>query len=105
VWHRGLPRPRTVAASGQGRDGIGLGRGAGRDVGVGGRGRRDAGGGVRVGLVERLVLEQRLGERVELRAIRAQQRLDVLVRRSDDPAHLVVDQLLRLGRDLGRAGK
>ena len=63
---------------------------------------RDAGGCVRLVLVERLVLEQRAGERVELAAVLASAaRTTSLVRLVDDPPHLVVDQLLRVRRDLG----
>ena len=40
-----------------------------------------------------------------LRAVLRQQRGDLVVRLVDDAAHLVVDQLLRSRRDLGRAGQ
>src|SRR6266508_3783723 len=62
----------------------------------------DAGRRVRVVLVERLVLQQGLRERVELAAVLAQQRHDFLMRRVDDPADFLVDELLRVLRHLGR---
>ena len=65
----------------------------------------DARRGVRIVLVERLVLEQRCGEPVELRAVLGEQFDDFLVGVVDDPAHLLVDQLLCARRDLGRAGE
>ena len=49
--------------------------------------------GVGVVLVERLVLEQRGGERVELAAVLRSSATTSLVRLVDDAAHLVVDEL------------
>src|SRR5438045_2270081 len=69
------------------------------------RGRSDSGGRVRVGLVERLVLEQRLGEGVELVAVVAQQVEHVVVQDGDELTNLLVDQLLGLRRDLGDTGQ
>src|SRR5204863_311242 len=60
-------------------------------------------GGIGLVFVERLVLEQRCREGVELVAIALQKRDNFRVRRLDDPPHLVVDQLLRVLRDFGDA--
>src|SRR5204863_3220729 len=76
--------------------------GAGRDrhtaVGASGAGDRrrppvDAGGRVGVGLVERLALEEGLGQRVELVAVVAQQLAHLVLLLLDDPPGLAVDQL------------
>ena len=65
----------------------------------------DAGRGVGLVLVERLVLEQRVGQRVELFPVGAEKLDDLLVGLVHDPAHLLVDQLLRSLGDLTRPGE
>ena len=56
-------------------------------------------------LVERLVLEQRGGERVQARPLGLQQLGDTCVGLLDDPPHLLVDQPLGLLADLRGAGE
>src|SRR5256885_6207126 len=58
----------------------------------------DSGRGIRVHLVERLVLEERTGEGVELDALARQQGDRLVVQLVDDPPHLLVDDLLRPDR-------
>src|SRR5271154_1979209 len=67
--------------------------------GLGDRGRllhvrRDAGRGVRRGCIERLRLQQRVGEAVELLAVVGEQVCDLLVGGLDHPMHLFVEQAL-----------
>ena len=82
-----------------------------RDVGGALRGRRaplavDARHGVGVDLVERLALEQRLGEGVELLAVVADEPpVSPRVLLVDDPAYLLVDQLLGRLRTTAGAGQ
>src|SRR5207302_3974572 len=70
-----------------------------------GRPRLDPRGRVRVGLVQRLVLEERLGERVEPPAMLLEHRHDLVVRAGDEPPDLLVDEPPRLLRPLGRTGE
>ena len=65
--------------------------------------RGHARGRVRIVFVQRLVLEQRGRKRVELAPVLLEQREDLLVGFVDDAAHLVVEELLRVRRDLGGA--
>ena len=65
----------------------------------------DAGRGVGLVLVERLVLEQRLRQRIELRSVLAQQRDDFFVGLFHDAPDFGVDELLRVLRDLGGTGQ
>src|SRR5262245_65274101 len=69
------------------------------------RGPRDTSCRVGVLLVERLVLEQGRDERVEPAPVLLQQVDYLLMGFLDDAAHLVVDELLRGGRDLGDTRK
>jgi hypothetical protein len=64
----------------------------------------DAGRGVGLVLLERLVLEHGHGEGVELVAVGAHQFGHVLVRVLDQVAHLLVDELLSDRGDVARAG-
>ena len=64
--------------------------------------RLDSGGRVGVVLIERLVLEQRLGESVELVAVLGEDAGDIVVRCGDELAPLLVDQPLGLLRHLVR---
>ena len=57
---------------------------------------RHTGGGVGLGRVQSLSLEQRLGEAVELVAVFGQQLRDCPVRLLDNPLHLFVDEPLGL---------
>ena len=66
---------------------------------------RHAGGGVGRLLVERLGLEQRLRERVQLAALARQQLGRVGVRLVGQPPHLGVDDLLRVLRGLRDPGQ
>ena len=59
---------------------------------------RDARRRVGLRLVERLGLEQRLGERLELVAVLDEQSVDLRVRLVDEPPDLVVDHLLGVAR-------
>src|SRR4029453_1821715 len=68
-------------------------------------GSRDSGRGIHVFLVERLVLQERVREGVELASVLLQQRNDLLMRLIDDAPNLVVDALLGGRRDLGGAGQ
>src|SRR4051794_12927678 len=54
-------------------------------------------------LVERLLLEERRNQRVEARAVLAQQGADLVLAAVDDAAHLLVHHALRLRGDLGGA--
>ena len=66
---------------------------------------RHPGGGVGGFLVERLGLEQRLGQRIELGALAAQQLEGARVRLVGQPPHLGIDRLLGQLRGLGDAGQ
>jgi hypothetical protein len=65
----------------------------------------DAGRRVGVVLVERLVLEQRLGKPVETIPVLSEEFGDVLVGLFDDTANLLVDELPGVLRELGTASE
>src|SRR4051812_47504504 len=74
-----------------------------RAVVLGRRISRDPRRRVGVVLVERLALEQRVGQRVEVLAPLGEQHRHVVVGVVDEPADLLVDELLRRLRRLGRS--
>src|SRR5919197_3053352 len=114
-WSRALNTMRSARVTGRGDAAtastvlLGAGRRDRCRASAGDRGRagggrqapRDARRRVGVELVERLPLEQGLGERVELVAVLAQQRDDLRMGGLDDAPDLLVDQPLRRRR--GRA--